>query len=113
MNEEKNNTQSVPVITASKTKEKDIILDDKGFFVIEVFNDHINVEYYHNVIKDKEIVSGKLNTIFTGTSAKALCDTIAVHIKDLRPEHYLYLGRELLRAEQSLSNHEPYEQDGC
>lgn len=110
---EKKNTRSIPVITAKKTKGKDIILDDKGFFVIEIITDSINVEYYHNVVKNKEIVSGKLNIIFTGTSAKALCDTIASHIKDLRPEHYLYLGRELLRAEQAITNQEPYEQDGC
>ena len=112
MNKE-NNIPSIPVIPARKTKEKDIILDKKGFFVIELVNDQIQVEFYHNVIKDQQIVSGKLVQIFTGTSAAAICDTIARHIPGLRSDHLLYLGRELMRAEHALVTHQPYEQDGC
>lgn len=107
------NTPSVPVISAEKTKEKDRTLDKKGFFVIELINDHIQVEFYHNVVKNDQIVSGKLVKIFTGKSAAALSDTIARHIPNLRSDHLLYLGRELMRAELALQNNESYEQDGC
>ena len=106
-------TPTVPVIEATKTKEKDIILDKAGFFVIELVNNHIQVEYYHNVMKDQQIVSGKLNKIFTGTNADALSDTIARNIPHLRPEHYLYLGRELMKAELALVQQKKYEQGGC
>ena len=108
-----NNVPSVPVIPARKTKEKDIILDKKGFFVIELVDDHIQVEFYHNVIKNDQIVSGKLVKIFTGTSAAALSDTIAKHISDLRSDHLLYLGRELMRAELALKQNKSFEQGGC
>jgi len=112
MNDQKN-SPSIPVIPAEKTREKDIILDKKGFFVIELVGDHIQVEFYHNVKKNDQIVSGKLVKIFTGKSAAALSDTIAQHIQGLRPEHLLYVGRELMRAELALKNNESYEQDGC
>jgi hypothetical protein len=113
MMNEKKSTPSVPVITAKKTKEKDIVLDKKGFFVIELVDDQIQVEFYHNVIKNQQIVSGKLAKMFVGRSAAALSDTIAQHIPGLRSDHLLYLGRELMRAERALKNGEDYEQDGC
>ena len=106
-------TPSIPVINAEKTKEKDIVLDENGFFVIELVQNKIQVEFYHNVIKDKKIVSGKLQKMFLGDSAAALSDTIAKHIPSLRPEHYLYLGRELQRAQDALHQHKKFEQDGC
>lgn len=112
MNEEKV-TPSVPVIHAKKTKEKDVILDKKGFFVIELITDQIQVEFYHNVVKNQRIVSGKLAKMFIGTSAAALSDTIARHISGLRSDHLLYLGRELMRAELALKTGDDYEQDGC
>ena len=113
MMNEKKVTPSVSVIPAKKTKENDIVLDKKGFFVIELIDDQIQVEFYHNVIKNQRIVSGKLAKMFIGTSAAALSDTIAHHIPGLRPDHLLYLGRELMRAELALKNDEDYEQDGC
>jgi hypothetical protein len=110
---DKKTTPTVPVIEAIKTKEKDVVLDKAGFFVIELVNNSIQVEFYHNVMKDQRIVSGKLNKIFTGTTAAALCDTIARYIPNLRPDHYLYLGRELMCAELALDQHKKYEQGGC
>jgi hypothetical protein len=110
---EQNNAPSVPVIPAKKTKQKDVVLDTKGFFIIELVNNHIQVEFYHNVIKNDQIVSGKLVKIFTGNSAAALSDTIARHITGLRSDHLLYLGRELMRAEMALKQNESFEQDGC
>jgi hypothetical protein len=112
MNKEQN-TPSVPVIPAEKTREKDVVLDKKGFFVIELVQNQIQVEFYHNVIKNDRIVSGKLSIVFIGTSAAALSDTIARYIQGLRADHLLYLGRELMRAELALKQNESYEQNGC
>ena len=105
--------KEVPVIPAVKTPEKDVVLDPKGFFIIEVIKDSIRVEYYRNVVKDGRIVTGELEMVFTGRRADALCDTIARYVKGLLPEHYMYLGRELARAEQSLKSGEKYIQGGC
>ncbi len=108
-------TKNVPLIKATKTLEKDVFLDPKGFFVIEIDRKEkqIRVEYYSNVYKEKKIVSGKLEKVFIGKKADALSDTIARNIKDLYPEHYMYLGRELLSAEYCLKKNIEYEQGGC
>ncbi len=103
----------VPLIQAKKTKEKDVLLDPNGFFVIEVNSKSIRVEYYSNVYKNKRIVSGVLQKVFTGTSADALSDTIASQVPPLRPEHYLYLGRELQKAQLAFEQHKKYVQGGC
>jgi hypothetical protein len=105
--------KEVPLIQAKKTKEKDVILDPKGFFVIEVTNQSIRVEYYSNVYKNNRIVSGILQKVFTGTQADALSDTIAAHVPHLHPEHYLYLGRELQKAQLAYEQHKKYIQGGC
>ena len=105
--------KDIPVIQAEKTKRTDVILDPKGFFVIEVRDNAIFVEYYTNVYKDGKIVSGAIQKVFTATRADALCDTIAAHVPLLRREHYLYLGRELMKAEQALISNQSYEQGGC
>jgi dihydropteroate synthase len=103
----------VPLIEAKKTSGKNVILDPQGFFVIEVYNKGIRVEYYLNVFKEKRIVSGHLEKVFTGTEADALSDTIATHVSHLRPEHYLYLGRELQKAQQAFEQKKKYVQGGC
>ena len=105
--------KKVPLIEAEKTAEKDVVLDAQGFVVIEVYDNKIHVEYYTNVIKDTRIVSGNLQKIFIGTRADALSDTIAKHIPTLRAEHYLYIGRELQKAQNALEKNKPYEQGGC
>lgn len=105
--------REVPLIKAKKTTEKDIILDSQGFFVIEVDVKGIRVEYYSNVYKNKRIVSGVLQKVFTGSTADALSDTIAVHVPSLRPEHYLYLGRELQKAQLAFEQKKKYVQGGC
>ena len=102
----------IQLIKAEKTMQKDVKLD-KGFFVIEV-NKKIRVEYYSNVYKEGKIVSGKIKKIFIGKNADALCDTIAKHVPNLMPEHYLYVGRELQKAEDIIKKGgEKYVQDGC
>ena len=52
--------KEVPLVKAEKTLRKDIVLDSKGFFVIELYKKEIRVEYYSNVYKNNRIVSGKL-----------------------------------------------------
>jgi len=103
----------IPLIEAKKTSEKDVKLDPQGFFVIEVYAKGVRVEYYSNVYRQKRVVSGHLEKVFTGTKADALSDTIAAQVPILRPEHYLYLGRELQKAQQAFEQKKPYVQGGC
>lgn len=103
----------VPMIKAKKTQRKNVILDPKGFFVIELNKGEIRVEHYSNVYKDGKIVTGKIKKVFVGAKADALSDTIAKYIQDLRPEHYIYLGRELMRAQIALEKNQNYVQGGC
>jgi len=105
--------REVPLIKAKKTTEKDVILDPQGFFVIEVDKNAIRVEYYSNIYKNKRIVSGRLEKVFTGTKADSLSDSIARHIPSLRSEHYLYLGRELQKAQHAFEQKKKYIQGGC
>jgi dihydropteroate synthase len=105
--------REVPLIKEKKTMEKDVVLDPHGFFVIEVNAKEIHIEYYSNVYKNKRIVSGHLEKVFTGTKADALSDSIARHVPLLRPEHYLYLGRELQKAQVAFEQKKKYEQGGC
>ena len=107
--------KEVPIIEAKKTLQKDVMLDPRGFFVIELQRNQkkIWVEYYSNVYEDNRIVSGNLEMVFSGSKANALCDTIVRHVPSLRPEHYAYLGRELQRAQCALEKNREYVQDGC
>jgi len=105
--------REVPLIKASKTPQKDVMLDPGGFFVIEVRRDEIVVEYYANVYKNKKIVSGTLQKVFSGIKADALSDTIINHVNGLLPEHYAYLGRELQKAQYAFEQNKKYVQGGC
>jgi len=105
--------KKVSLIYAKKIPEHDVKLDTNGFFVIEVHEQEIIVEYYSNVYKDNKIVSGHLEKVFSGQKADALSDTISTHVPDLRPEHYMYLGRELQKAQDAFEKKKKYEQGGC
>ena len=107
--------KEVPLIEATKTAQKDVRLDPGGFFVIEIDREqkNIRVEYFSNVYKGKKIVSGNLKKVFSGKKADAICDTILKHVSNLLPEHYMYLGRELQRAQCALKNNKKYVQGGC
>ena len=107
--------KKVPLINAIKTAEKDVELDKAGFFVIELDRQKncIRVEYYSNVYKKERIVSGNLKMVFTGDKTDELCDTIAQKITRLLPEHYMYLGREIQRAQNALESNKKYVQGGC
>jgi len=105
--------KEVLLVKAEKTLRKDIVLDSKGFFVIELDKKEIRVEYYSNVYKDDRIVSGKLEKVFQGKKADALCDTIVKHVPGLLHGHYMYLGREIQRAQCALEKNKKYVQGGC
>jgi hypothetical protein len=107
--------KEVSLIKAKKTPEKEVNLDSRGFFVIEVDSDqkNIRVEYYSNVYKKDRIVSGSFEKVFIGKQADALCDTIVKNVPELLPEHYMYLGREIQRAQCSLEKNKKYVQGGC
>jgi dihydropteroate synthase len=107
--------KEVPLIQARKTLQKDVMLDPQGFFVIEIDRkrEEIRVEYYSNVYKKKKIVSGILEKVIVGRKADALSDTIGKHVSGLRPEHYMYLGRELQKAQRALEQGKKYVQGGC
>ena len=107
--------RKIPLISAKKIPKKDINLDSNGFFVIEIDKKEskILVEYYSNVYKNNRIVSGKLEKVFTGKKADALCDTISNIVPNLLASHYMYLGRELQKAEIALENNAKYIQGGC
>jgi len=105
--------REVPLYVARKVAEKDVVLDPAGFFVIEVGREGIRVEFYSNVYQGKRIVSGRLEAVFRGVRADALCDTIAAHVPALLPVHYLYVGRELQRAQEAFEGHVRYVQGGC
>ncbi len=107
--------KEVPLIKAKKNPQKEVILDPNGFFVIEVDKKQIEirVEYYSNVYKNKRIVSGVLEKVFIGNKADSLCDTIIKNSPTLLPEHYMYLGRELQRAQCALEKNKKYVQGGC
>lgn len=107
--------KEIPLIEAEKTAQKDVRLDPGGFFVIEVDRKqkNIRVEYFSNVYKEKRIVSGNLKKVFSGKKADALCDTILMNVSTLLPEHYMYLGRELQKAQCALEKNKKYIQGGC
>ena len=107
--------KTVPLIDAEKTKQKDVKLDPAGFFVIEIDKKEkkIRVEYFSNVYKNKKIVSGNLKKVFIGKKADALSDTIVKNVPHLIPEHYMYLGRELLSAQYALEKKKKYVQGCC
>lgn len=105
--------KKVPLIKATKKPQKDVVLDDAGFFVIEVHKKEIVVEYYSNVYKEDRIVTGNLKMVFSGNRADALSDTIVKHVPDLRADHYMYLGRELQKAQYCLDKKLKYVQGGC
>ncbi len=107
--------RKIYLIKAVKTPEKDVKLDPNGFFVIELDKkeEQIRVEYYSNVYKGKKIVSGILEKVFVGKKTDALCDIISKNVPRLLPQHYMYLGREIQRAQCALEKNKKFIQGGC
>ena len=59
----------------------------------------------------RDVDTGHLTTVITGTSAEELGDAICNLALVSRLDHALYLGKELARAQRALETGEPYEQD--
>lgn len=102
-------------IDVPKTSEKDVVLDNKGFFVINV--DHkiksIIVEYYERVdSKTNTPKGGILKFIFKGKKAQDLYRTILKHDLISMLDHSAYIGSELAKAEICLRTGKKYVQDG-
>ena len=107
-------SRKVRVIEAQKIAEKHMVMDPVGFVVIELYDGRVHVEFYENVMRDGRIVSGRLCFVVEGKNASALCDSFALEVgKKLRPEHLLYVGREIQRACDCLKNETKFVQDGC
>ena len=104
-------TKEIPVIEADATYDTKKHLDHNGFFLIKLIENTISVEYYANVIRNKKVVSGTLQMIFTGSDAERLSNAIEHHVPELQKDHYMYLGRELMKAELALKTNTRYEQD--
>ena len=59
----------------------------------------------------REVDTGRLDRVFTGSSAEALCHAVTDSGLVTRLDHAAYLGRELARAEAALRSGGDYEQD--
>lgn len=103
----------VEILEATKTKR--MVKDPSGFFTIFVDKPRkeIVVEFYEPIHKEKadRTETGKLGLVVCGTSAEAICHTIAREELVSRFDHAAYLGRELQKAEIALKNKLDYTQD--
>ena len=86
---------------------KKMVSDPEGYFVIFVdrVRSLLSLEHYRN--------TGVLTTIIEGRSAAEIYMTAIERALLSRLDHSAYLGRELARAEHSLSSGEPYVQDAA
>lgn len=115
----------------NKLSKRYIELDPAGYFIIYVDREAscICAKHYTNIIDDRGLAldpetgkpiptRGKVErtptAIFTGRTAKELCIKIFENTKPCPIgylDHAAYLGREFLRAEIALINHQDYIQD--
>ncbi|MBW3005037.1 thymidylate synthase [Candidatus Woesearchaeota archaeon] len=77
--------------------------DHRGYYIIEVKEGEIFVDHYSPESKRLGQYHGK--------TALELTDTLALHHAASDPYHYMYLGRELQKAEFALKNRLEYVQD--
>ncbi|MDY6806916.1 MAG: DUF4346 domain-containing protein [Cyanobacteriota bacterium] len=115
----------------NKLSQRHIDLDPGGYFIIYLDRENglICAKHFTNAINEKGLAvdpetgkpipaKGKVGrthtTIFSGRTAKELCVKI---LEETHPspitmlDHAAYLGREFLRAENSLLNGREYVQD--
>jgi tetrahydromethanopterin S-methyltransferase subunit A len=88
------------------TPARHLKLDPAGYFVIMVMKDNelpLLVEHYSN--------DGKLKNMMAGEDAASICAMLIEKKLVSRLDHAAYLGRELAKAEQSLTSGLKYKQD--
>lgn len=105
---------SIETIEAEKNKR--MVKDPKGFFVIFIDKTRreVVVEFYEGVSKTQKkdkIDTGKLVAVLCGRDAEAICHTVAREKLVSRLEHAAYLGREIQKAETALKLKTEYVQD--
>jgi tetrahydromethanopterin S-methyltransferase subunit A len=101
--------------TTVTVSRKKMNFDPAGFFTIILDRERelVVVEHYLNVDKGsgREVDTGRLNRVFEGRSAEAICHAVIDAGLLTRLDHAAYLGRELARAQRCLVEGEEYEQD--
>jgi len=85
------------------TTEPSMRFDRKGNFAISIKDGEINAEQLSS--------DGDQINLFKGKTAEELRDMIDEKIAISTPEHGMYLGKELMKAEVALKKGIPYEQD--
>jgi len=88
------------------TPARRLTLDPSGYFVIMVMQGQalpLRVEHYSN--------DGRLKHMIAGEDAASTCATVIEKKLVSRLDHAAYLGRELAKAEQSLTSGLRYRQD--
>ena len=104
----------IETIRVGESRKK-MTFDPAGFFTVLVDREEgaLVVEHCSNVEKGtgREVDTGRLDRVFTGASAEALCHAIVDSGLVTRLDHAAYLGRELARAEAALRSGSDYEQD--
>ncbi|MCI0497442.1 MAG: DUF4346 domain-containing protein [Thermoplasmata archaeon] len=102
----------IDVVEIEATRDRKMVFDENGFFVIFLRDGEIVAEHYQNVTHSPETVkTGKLDTVVVGESALAMCHTIVREDLISRLEHAAYIGRELQKAEIAAVNGLDYVQD--
>jgi tetrahydromethanopterin S-methyltransferase subunit A len=105
------------VDTIEARRDRKMVEDPSGFFLIFIDKERqeIVVEYYKPVSASAKggdrTATGRLGLVVCGTSAEALCHTIARGNLVSRFEHASYLGREIQKAELALKFGLDYDQD--
>jgi len=116
--------EEIKSIEAYHDEAKDVALDPKGFFIIlldrengEIVVEHYTAEWDEEAMKNYSgnwracMKSQKLNKVIRGKNAAEISHTIVREGLVSRLEHAAYIGRELQKAEKSLRENLPYEQD--
>lgn len=97
--------QEVLPPTVQARESQRLVPDPAGYLVVypDRARERLVVEHYTN--------QGVLDCVIEGTTSAALYSEIIARRLLSRLDHAAYLGRELARAERSLSTGEPYVQD--
>jgi len=85
-------------------KAEDAFGDRRGNFVVEVEGGNIVARLVHPH-------TGKILDMFVGSTPKEVYKQIDFRVHQLKPDHAMYLGAELQKAELALRHGKPYEQD--